>query len=440
MHRYCAIAWGLAFLPGLAMGAGDAALERAVAEDHAYVRALYVDLHQHPELHAQEQWTGARIADEMRQAGFDVKAGIGGHGAVGVLRNGDGPTLLLRTILDALPIAENTGLPFASKATATATDGTEVPVAHVCGHDAIMAAAIGAARFLAAHRDGWRGTLVVLAQPADESLLGARAMLADGLLDAIPKPDYIIGYHLLPEFSSKQVAWVSGHALAGSETAEIIVRGIPGHASFPAAAKDPVPLAAQIILALQTFIAREVPPLEAVTLNVGSIHGGQEVSAIPAEVKLGLSMSFYSNEVCTLLRTRIPQIAEAHARALGLPDDRMPVVKFLDNGNRATYNDPALTARAVQGFEWAVGAANVVQGEQLLGTDETAELAHAYPTPVPMMFFYYGSSDPEALAASRAGGKPLPSLHAPEFAPDADATLTVGIKALVGAVVGILPP
>ena len=283
MHRYRAFVWVLAFLPGLAASAGDVALARAVAEDHGHIRALYVDLHQHPELHAQERWTGARMADEMRQAGLDVTAGIGGHGAVGVLRNGDGPTLLLRTILDALPIAENTGLPFASTAMSTAADGTTVPVAHVCGHDAIMAAAIGATRYLATHRDHWRGTLVVLAQPADESLLGARAMLADGLIDRIPKPDYIIGYHLLPEFSSEQVAWVSGHALAGSETAEIIVRGVPGHASFPAAAKDPVPLAAQIVLALQTFIAREVPPLEAVTLNVGSIHGGQEVSAIPAE-------------------------------------------------------------------------------------------------------------------------------------------------------------
>ncbi len=423
-----------------AADSGDPTLHAAITKDQAYVRALYVDLHQHPELHTQERLTGARIADEMRTAGLEVKQGIGGFGAVGVLRNGEGPTLLLRTIMDALPIAENTGLPFASKVTATAADGTTVPVAHVCGHDAIMAAAIGAARYFGKHRENWRGTFVLLAQPADESLLGARAMLKDGLLEAMPKPDFIVGYHLLPDFSSRQVAWVSGYGLAGSETAEIVVRGVPGHASFPAAAKDPVPLAAQIVLALQTFIAREVPPLEAVTLNVGSIHGGQEVSAIPAEVKLGLSMSFYSEKVREMLRARIPQIAEAHARALGLPEDRMPIVTFLDNGIGSTYNDPALTARAVSGFAWAVGKRNVVKGEQLLGTDETTALSHAYPEPVPMMFFYYGSSEPAALEAARTGGPPLPSLHAPEFAPDIDATLATGTKALVGAVVGILSP
>jgi len=431
---------GLLALPVLAVAAGDAGLAAAVDEHHAHVRALYVELHQHPELHTQEQWTGARIAQELREAGFDVQAGIGGHGAVGVLKNGDGPVLLLRTIMDALPIAEKTGLPFASTARAIATDGSEVPVAHVCGHDAIMAGAIGAARILSTRRAWWQGTLIVLAQPADESLLGARAMLADGLKDRMPEPDFIIGYHLLPDFTSAQVAWVKGYGLAGSETAEIIVRGVPGHASFPSAARDPVPLAAQIVLALQTFIAREVPPLDAVTLNIGSIHGGQEVSAIPAEVKLGLSMSFYSEAVREMLRARIPEIAESLARAAGMPDERLPSVTFLDNGIGATYNDPALVERARQGFAWAVGADNVVEGAQLLGTDETVALAQAYSEPVPMMFFYYGASEPAAFAAAQAGGKPLPSLHAPEFAPDVDATLKTGTKALVGAVVGVLPP
>lgn len=440
MGRYLATLCVLVSLPVCAASAGDASLDAAVAAGHAHVEALYIELHQHPELHDQERWTGARMAQEMRSAGFAVKDGIGGHGVVGVFNNGNGPTLLLRTIMDALPVAEKTGLPFASTATATAADGTAVPVAHVCGHDAMMAAAIGAVRFLAAHREHWRGTLVLLAQPADESILGARKMIADGLVDAIPRPDFIVAYHLLPEYSSRQVAWVEGDALAGSETAEIVVRGIPGHASFPADAKDPVPLAAQIVLALQTFIAREVPPLDDVTLNVGSIHGGQEVSAIPAEVKLGLSMSFYGEKVREMLRTRIPQIAENHARAYGLPEERLPLVTFFDNGIGSTFNDPKLTARAVSGFQWALGNDDVLEGAQLIGTDETVAFSRAWPAPIPMMFFFHGSSPPEALAAWRAGGKPLPSLHAPEFAPDVEATLRTGTKALVGAVVGILPP
>lgn len=419
---------------------GDASLEAALGRDHDYVRGLYEALHQHPELHDQEQWTGARMADELRTAGFEVKAGLGGHGAVGVLRNGDGPVLMLRTIMDALPIAEKTGLPFASKATATADDGTAVPVSHVCGHDAMMAAAIGAVRYLAAHQDQWRGTLVLVAQPADESILGARKMLADGLLQAMPKPDYIVAYHVLPEYASNQVAWVSGDILAGSETADIIVRGIPGHASFPSDAKDPVPLAAQLVLALQTFMAREIPPLEDATLNIGSIHGGQEVSAIPAEVKLGLSMSFYGENVRNLLRTRIPQIADNLARAYGLPEDRLPLVRFAENGTSSTFNDAALTSRAVQGFQWALGQDGVVEGKPLIGTDETEEFAKAWPQPVPMMFFFVGASPPAALDAARKGGPALPSLHAPEFAPDVDATLATAAKGLVGAVVGVLPP
>lgn len=295
MGRYLATVCVLVSLPVCAARAGDASLDAAVAAGHAHVQALYVELHQHPELHDQERWTGARMAQEMRAAGFAVKDGIGGHGVIGVLENGNGPTLLLRTIMDALPVAE--------------------------------------------------------------SILGARKMIADGLVDAIPKPDFIVAYHLLPDYSSRQVAWVEGDALAGSETAEIVVRGIPGHASFPADAKDPVPL-----------------------------------------------------------------------------------VTFFDNGIGSTFNDPKLTARAVSGFQWALGNDNVVEGAQLIGTDETVAFAHAWPSPVPMMFFFYGSSPPEALAAWRAGGEPLPSLHAPEFAPDVEATLQTGTKALVGAVVGILPP
>ena len=435
MRRLLLTLLALNVMPALA---ADAALEAALAKDHAYVRDLYIALHQHPELHDQEQWTGQRMAEELRGAGFEVKSGIGGHGVVAELHNGAGPTLMLRTIMDALPIAEKTGLPFSSRATATADDGTAVPVAHVCGHDAIMAVAIGAARYLGAHRDEWRGTLLVLAQPADESILGARKMLADGLKEKMRKPDYIIAYHVLPDYSSEQVAWVKGYVLAGSETADIIVRGVPGHASFPSDAKDPVPLAAQIVLALQSLIAREVPPLEAATLNVGAIHGGQEVSAIPAEVKLGLSMSFYSEQVRTLLRTRIPEIATNLARAYGMPDSRLPVETFSENGTGSTFNDAALTAKAVAGFEQAAGADQVVEGVQLIGTDETVAFSKAWQPAVPMMFFFFGASEPAALAKSRGEGKPLPSLHAPEFAPDFERALTTGSKALIGAVRGVL--
>lgn len=419
---------------------GEAAADDALRADQAHVRALYVDLHRNPELHDQEARTAARLAGELKAAGYTVQTGIGGHGVVGTLENGAGPTLLVRTIMDALPIAEQTGLPYASTATATAADGTEVPVAHACGHDAMMASAIGAARYLAAHRDGWRGTFVLLAQPADETILGARTMIADGLADRVPRPDYLVGYHLLPEFSSRQVAWRAGPALAGAETAEIVVRGVPGHGSFPADATDPIPLAAQIVLALQTLLTREVPPLKTASLNVGYIHGGQEVNAIPAEVRLGATVRFYDEAVRDTLRTGIARIVEHQARAYGVPDDRLPSVTFLPSGLGATVNDPDLAATLARGFERAVGADNVIEAERLLGTDETVAFTQAWSPPVPMVFFYYGSSPPAALAAAKAGGPALPSLHAPEFAPDTDPTLLTGTRALVGAVQAVLAP
>ena len=437
-YRLGTIAFTVLF-PLPVFAAGDAALSQAVDKDYASLYALYVDIHQNPELHDQEVETSARMAKEMQAAGLTVKTGIGGHGVVGSLKNGEGPVLLLRTIMDALPIAEQTGLEYASTKTAVAADGGEVPVAHVCGHDAMMVSAIGAVRYLAANRDTWAGTLILLAQPADETILGARTMIADGLTKHVPRPDFLIGYHLLPEFASNEVAWRSGDALAGAETAEIVVRGIPGHGSFPADAKDPIPLAAQIVLALQTLVTREIPPLETASLNIGYIQGGHEVNAIPSEVRLGATVRFYSDAVREKLVTGIPRIVEHQARAYGIPEDRMPTVSFLPSGSRATYNDPELTATVKQGFIRALGAEHVIESDRLLGTDETAELAHAWGPPVPMLFFYYGSSAGAALAAAEADGPSLPSLHAPDFAPDIEPTLRTGTKAIVGAVQAVLP-
>ncbi|MCB1748136.1 MAG: amidohydrolase [Gammaproteobacteria bacterium] len=428
------------FGPPTVADAADDGLAGDVAGDATYLEALYVDLHRHPELHDQETRTGARMAEELRTAGFTVNANIGGNGVLGRLDNGAGPVLLVRTIMDALPVAEQTGLAYASRVTATAADGSTVPVAHACGHDAMMTAAIGAARWLAAHRDAWRGTLLVVAQPADESITGARTMLADGLRERMPRPDYVLGYHLLPDYASDEVAWVEGYALAGAETADIVVRGIPGHGSFPADARDPVPLAAQIVTALQTLVTRRVPPLEVASLNVGYIHGGQEVNAIPAEVRLGVTVRFYDESVRTTLVEGIRRIAEYQARAYGMPDDRLPLVDFLPSGIGATFNDPDLTRKARAGFERALGPDHVVAGKRLLGTDETVAFAEAYDPPVPMLFFFYGSSAPAALAAAANGGPALPSLHAPEFKPDLAPTLDTGTRALVGAVTGILPP
>jgi hippurate hydrolase len=418
----------------------DSELDRDLAADYAHLESLYVDLHRSAELHDQEEKTAARMAAEMREAGFTVHTGIGGHGVVGILENGEGPALAIRTVMDALPIEEKTGLPYASTETAIGADGAEVPVSHVCGHDAMMVSSIGAIRRVAAMRERWRGTLILIAQPADESLIGARTMLRDGLKNHIPRPDYVVGYHLLPIYPSNQVAWVSGHVTTGAETATIVVRGVPGHGSFPEDAKDPVPLAAQIVLALQTLITREISPLETASLNIGSIHGGYEVNAIPAEVELKVTTRFYSEEVREKLVAGIRRIAENQARAYGMPEDRLPIVTFLPTGLGASYNDERLTAMAVRGFNEVLGEENVIETKRILGTDETNAFANAYEPPVPMLFYFYGSSDPSRLAAAEAGGRALPGLHTSEFAPDLRPTLETGAKSLVGVVLGVLAP
>lgn len=418
--------------------ATPAVLDQAVETDLDYLTDLYKYFHRNPELHDQESKTGARIASEMRTAGLDVHEPIGGYGRVGVLKNGEGPVLLLRTVMDALPIEEETGLPYASTTTALGADGKEVPVSHVCGHDAMMVSSIGAIRYLAANKNKWQGTVILVAQPADESLLGARTMIRDGLVNAIAKPDYVIGYHLLPTFASNQIAWVSGYVTTGAETAEITVRGIPGHGSFPADAKDPIPLAAHIILAYQTMLTREIPPLDTASLNVGYIHAGQEVNAIPAEVKMGVTMRFYSNSVRDKLVAGIRRIAENQARAYGIPENRLPIVKLLPTGIGSAYNDHALTAKVVAGFKRVIDPENIVETIKLLGADETSAFANAWDTPLPMMFYFYGSTDPDALEAAEKGGPAIPSLHTPGFAPDLRPTLTTGAKSLVGAVLGVL--
>ena len=415
-------------------------LNTAIAQDYDYLESLYIQLHQNPELHDQEVKTAARMAAEMERAGFEVEKGIGGHGVVGILRNGEGPTLALRTVMDALPIQEKTGLPYASTAETIGPDGTEVPVAHVCGHDAMMVSSIGAIRLLADQREKWSGTLVLIAQPADENLLGARVMIRDGLLNRMPKPDYVVGDHLLPAFPSDTVAWVPGYVTTGGETATILVRGIPGHGSFPDDAKDPVPLAAQIVLALQTLITREISPLEVASLNIGSIHGGYEVNAIPAEVELKVTTRFYSEKVREKLVSGIRRIAENQARAYGVPEDRLPIVNFLPSSLGASYNDPKLTQLAVAGFEATLGPDHVIETTRILGTDETNAFANAYPESVPMLFFFYGSSDPASLAAAEAGGPPMASLHSAEFAPDLRPTIETGIKSLSGVVLSVLKP
>ena len=322
-----------------------AAVASSIAAQYPSLEALYKDLHAHPELSLMEVKTSERVAAELRAAGFEVTEKFGGTGVVGVLRNGPGPTLLIRTDMDALPVMEETGLPYASTVHTLNLSGVDVPVMHACGHDAHMTVFVGTARVLSGMKDRWSGTLVLVGQPAEEIGVGARNLLSAGLYRQFPKPDFALGLHDHAQLAFGTVAFTEGFSTSNSDAIEITVRGIGGHGSMPEATKDPIVLASQIVLALQTIVSREIHPGDRAVVTVGSIHGGTKGNIIPNEVKLQLTLRSYSAEVRERLITSIRRICRGEAIAAGIPDELMPIVAANGTANDAIYNDPALTKR-----------------------------------------------------------------------------------------------
>lgn len=394
--------------------------------------ALYKHLHANPELSFLEEGTAARLADEFSAAGYDVTRRVGGHGVVAVLRNGDGPTILLRADMDALPLREQTGLEFASQVTQTNLAGEPMPVMHACGHDMHMTVLIGAARLLAKHRDQFQGTLVLIAQPAEERGGGARAMLKDGLFTRFPKPDYCLALHVDSALPPGQIGYVEGYALANVDSVDITIRGIGGHGAYPQDTKDPVVLAAQTVLALQTIVTREIPALEPAVLTVGSIHGGTKHNIIPDEVKLQLTLRSYTDEVRQALIDGIRRITRGLGEAAGLPPDRMPIVTVdEDEFTPATFNHPELTRRWVGTLREWLGPANLVEEKPVMGGEDFGMYGRTGER-VPICILWLGSADRER---SREGHPP--PIHSPFYAPDLEPTLRTGITALVAAVLDL---
>ncbi len=314
-----------------------------VAPIEPSLQALYRELHRAPELSNHEAKTAERMAAELRAAGAEVTTGVGGHGVVGVLRNGAGKTLLLRTDLDALPVLEDTGLPYASRVTAHDDEGQVVPVMHACGHDVHMTAWIGAARLLGANKSRWRGTIVFVAQPAEERGTGAARMLAAGLYKRFPRPDHALALHVSAELPAGSVGLTAGYALASVDSVDVTIHGRGGHGAYPHKAIDPVVLAARFVLAVQTLVSRENNPLDPAVVTVGSIHGGSKHNVIPDEVRLKLTVRSYEDRVRRALLAGIRRIAEAEAMAAGAP--RKPEV-VVSESTPSTLNDPTLTERA----------------------------------------------------------------------------------------------
>jgi len=420
----------------------DAALDREMAS----LLAAYKALHAAPELSHHEEKTAAFVAKELRTLGYDVTEHVGkydrpelvGYGVVAILRNGAGPVVLVRGDMDALPVEEKTGLPYASTVRTKNEAGQDVSVMHACGHDVHVTSLVGTARLLAQMKDRWHGTLVLVGQPAEETIDGAKAMLADNLYTRFPRPDFAVALHDNADLEAGKIGVVPGYALASSSSVDIVVRGLGGHGSKPEATKDPVVLAAQIVLALQTIVSRENSPLDPAVVTVGSIHGGTKRNIIPDEVTLQLTVRAYKEEVRQHLLAAIERIAKGTALAAGIPADHAPVVRVNETEYApATYNDPALAERLTGAFNAALGADNVVRMAPVMGSEDFGRFALENHQ-IPAVIFWVGAVEPAKVAASRQTGTPLPSLHSALFAPVPEPTIRTAVKAMTAAVLELM--
>ena len=393
---------------------------------------LYKHLHAHPELSYHEVATAARVAEELGKAGAEVTTGVGKLGVVGVMRNGKGPTVLVRTDLDALPVTEATGLDYASKATAPGDDGSPVGVMHACGHDIHMTSLVGTARWLGDHKDRWAGTVVFVGQPAEEKIGGAKEMLLDGLYTRFPKPDVALALHVWNDLEAGKVGYTSGPSMAGSTAVEVVVRGKGGHGAVPQNTVDPIALAALLILDLQTIVSREVNPIHPAVVTVGSIHGGTKGNIIPNDVRLQMTLRAYRQEVADQL------VEGIRRRARGLADaHKAPAMDITIHENTPpTVNTPELVAKVVPMLTRELGAGNVVTVDPTMGAEDFGLFNQGG---VPIFMFRLGTIPPAKLAAARAKGEALHSLHSALYQPDPVPSVRTGIRAMTAAVLGLLP-
>ncbi len=380
---------------------------------------IYKDLHAHPELSTKEEKSAALVAKELRAVGCEVTERVGkydkpnqtSYGVVGVMKNGDGPTVLVRTDLDGLPVQEETDVPYASKTTTKNDAGDEVHVMHACGHDVHMSTFIGVARAMAKLKDQWHGTIVFVGQPAEEIGTGARALLKDGLYTRWPKPDFALGLHDDAEIAAGQIGVTEGYCYANVDSVDVSVKGMGGHGAYPHKTKDPVVLAAEIINAWQTIASRETNPHDDVVVTVGSIHGGTKHNIISDEVRMQLTVRTYKKEVRDIVLAAIDRIAKGCAAAAGLPQDKLPDVRVRqDEFTPATYNNPELTRRVSAAMKAAIGDANVIPKDPTMGGEDFSE----YSLPdhsIPAFMFNVGAVDPAKVAESKKTGTLLPSLH-----------------------------
>jgi hippurate hydrolase len=415
-----------------------ATLSDAISADMPQLMTLYRDLHANPELSMEEVRTAAKLAAEARKLGFAVTEKVGKTGVVAVMENGPGPVLLIRADMDALPVVEQTGLPFASKVRATSVTGVESGVMHACGHDTHMTSWLGTARRLAAAKDQWSGTLVMILQPGEETSQGARAMLDDGLFTRFPKPTHALAFHDSASLPAGMIGYTPGPSFANVDSVDIRVRGVGGHGAVPHATKDPIVLGADMVGALQTLVSRELDPQDAAVVTVGSFQAGTKHNVISDEAVLLLTVRSYTDSTRRHLLDGISRIARGKAIAAGIPEDRMPVVTVREGEfTPAVFNTAGLTASTAALFRRNFGEQRVREVPPPMVGEDFGRYHHADPK-IESLIFWVGGVPKDKWDAADGHHAKLPSLHSPFWAPDAEAVIATATEAMTVAALDVL--
>lgn len=413
-------------------------LDEAIAEDYEYLAALFEHFHANPELSMQEFETSDRLAEELEAAGFEVTRDIGKTGLVGLMKNGDGPTVMIRADMDGLPVLEDTGLEYASTRRQINHHGDEMPVMHACGHDMHMTTLVGTARRLTATKDRWRGTVMLLGQPGEEAIAGAKAMVEDNLYERVGRPDYALALHVSADDPAGKVIFSDGLMYSSADTVKIIVHGIGAHGASPHQGRDPIVIASQIVMALQTIVTREIAPLQPGIVTVGAFHAGTAPNIIPDRAVLDITVRSNDEETRAILLSSIERIAKNAGRMAGMPEDLLPEVIVADSSVPTTLNDPVLAQRLRRAIEAGMGADVLLPFKQTdMGAEDFPVLVGVDP-PIPSVYFNVGGTPQEWFDAAARGGPKVAGHHSPFFKIAPEPSVKAGVEAMTIAALELL--